>query len=128
LLLLTDKNAGKAQAVQGAKALITNEVLTEGLKYVVREKRPNSDSKTSFPSGHTSAAFTMATVITGYHPKYGWLAYGTAAAIGWSRVDVRAHHWWDVVAGAGLGCAVGSHYTHQHLTAGPGGMKVNWRF
>jgi membrane-associated phospholipid phosphatase len=53
----------KQEAVQGAKSLLVTGLATELLKATVREKRPNSDALTSFPSGHTSAAFAMATAL-----------------------------------------------------------------
>ena len=59
----------------------------------------------SFPSGHTTVAFAIATALsreTGarWAP---WLAYPLAAAVGWSRVHDREHWTSDVVAGAALG-------------------------
>lgn len=128
LTLALDHEKGKAEAVQGAKTLAVTCAATQLLKLTVRERRPGSDSRTSFPSGHTSAAFAMATVLGDYKPKCKLLAYGVAATIGWSRVKVDAHHWWDVVAGAGLGYAIGKHYTGQTIMAGPDGVSVNWKF
>jgi len=128
LSLLSDGKAAKPEMLQGAKALIATEAFTEALKYTVREKRPHSESLTSFPSGHTSAAFAMATVVADYKPKYAWLAYGTAAAIGWSRVEVGAHHWQDVVAGAALGYFTAKHFTGQHLNVTPTGVSYNWNW
>ena len=60
----------------------------------------------SFPSGHASAGFTAATLITdsGGSPLV-W--YPLAAAVGLSRVHVRIHHASDVVAGAVVGVALG---------------------
>jgi membrane-associated phospholipid phosphatase len=70
----------------------------------------------------------MATVLGDYKPQYKWFAYGIATTIGWSRVKLEAHHWWDVVAGAGLGYAVGKHYTRQSILVGSDGVSVNWKF
>lgn len=128
LSLMTDGKTAKPEMVQGAKALLVTGLLTQALKYTVREKRPNSESLTSFPSGHTSAAFAMATIVADYKPKYKWLAYGTATAIGISRVTVGAHHWHDVVAGAALGYFVAKHFTNQHFAVTPTGVGVSWRF
>jgi membrane-associated phospholipid phosphatase len=61
----------------------------------------------AFPSGHATAAFSLARVASEYHPKYKWLWYGIAARIAWSRVKVNAHDWDDVIAGAALGCWIG---------------------
>ncbi len=128
LSLLSDGQAGKAEALQGAKALVVTAVLTEAIKRIIREKRPNSNELTSFPSGHASVAFAMATVVADYQPEYKWLAYGAAATISWSRVEVGAHHWQDVVAGAALGYAVAKRYTGQDLVVTPGGVAYQWKF
>jgi len=66
LPLLTD---GKNHALRAADALGTSVLLAEGLKNVVREKRPDANSRDSFPSGHATAAFAVATVESQFHPK-----------------------------------------------------------
>lgn len=127
LTLALDGKKGKQEAVQAAKALVVTGLATQALKAIVRDKRPNSDSLTSFPSGHTSAAFAMATCIADYKPKYKWLAYGTAAIIGWSRVRVHDHEWDEVVAGALLGHYIAKHYTTaKNVTVSPTG--ISFRF
>jgi len=68
----------------------------------------------SFPSGHTIAAFSVATVFADRHPKYKWVAYGLAGVVGFSRVSLQAHHPSDVFAGAVLGYAI-AHYTVLRL-------------
>lgn len=77
--------------------------VTEGLKYAVREQRPNGGTH-SFPSLHTAAAFAGAGYL---QARYGWkvgLPFQFAAAlVGFSRVQSRDHHWYDVVAGAAIG-------------------------
>ncbi len=57
----------------------------------------------SFPSGHTTAAFMFAGIISSFYP--GWLeaAYLWAGLIGLSRVLLGVHYPGDVAAGAVLG-------------------------
>src|SRR5208282_4597696 len=67
--------------------------------------RPNG----SFPSGHTIAAFSVATVIARRYGNHKWVpyvAYGTATLIGFSRVTLSAHFTSDVFAGAVLGYSI----------------------
>jgi len=66
----------------------------------------------SFPSGHTIAAFSVATVFADRYPKPLWrplLAYGLASVVGFSRLSVQSHFTSDVFAGAALGYIV-THY------------------
>lgn len=60
----------------------------------------------SFPSGHASAGFMAATLITDAGGSAAvW--YPAAAVVGLSRVHVSIHHASDVVAGAVVGVALG---------------------
>jgi hypothetical protein len=79
------------------------------LKKTIKEERPDHSDNESFPSGHTALAFSAATSL---HKEFGkecpWVSvagYGVATIIGAERVISERHHWYDVVAGAGLGFA-----------------------
>jgi membrane-associated phospholipid phosphatase len=67
------------------------------------------------PSGHTSTAFSLATVAERH---YGWKvgvpAYVFASSIGLSRIESKRHHLSDVVAGAALGVIVGRTVTRMN--------------
>ncbi|NCO35799.1 MAG: hypothetical protein AUJ92_21485 [Armatimonadetes bacterium CG2_30_59_28] len=128
LLLCLDGKEGKREATQGAEALMATGIATELLKATVNEKRPNSDARDSFPSGHTSAAFAMATVLGEDMPQYKWPVYGAAAVIGWSRVEVGDHHWHDVIAGAALGHLIGKHFVNKRLAVTSNGVafQTQW--
>lgn len=126
-LYLFGGKEGKETAVVSARALLETGLATTLLKHTIREKRPTGNSRTSFPSGHTSAAFAFATVLAERHPKYQWAAYGAATLVGWSRVEVRAHRWRDVLAGAALGHWIGRRAVkRQHLFFGPEGVGLRW--
>ena len=66
----------------------------------------------SFPSGHTIAAFSIATVFTkryAQHRWVPWVAYSLAGAVGFSRITLRAHFTSDVFAGAVLGYSISNY-------------------
>lgn len=64
---------------------------------------------TSWPSGHAAVAASVAAVLAPRLSRRARLAVATASlAVGWSRTYVGVHHPTDVVAGLGLGCAVGA--------------------
>jgi len=90
------------------QALIVTEAYTGLLKYTVQRPRPDGSDNLSFPSGHTSAAFSLATVAE-HH--YGWKvgvpAYLLASGIGLSRIESNKHNLSDVLAGATIGLIVG---------------------
>jgi membrane-associated phospholipid phosphatase len=63
----------------------------------------------SFPSGHTIAAFSIATIFANRYRRHRWVpfvAYGLAAAVGFSRVSLQAHFPSDVLAGAVFGYSI----------------------
>jgi membrane-associated phospholipid phosphatase len=83
-------------------------LLTLILKYAIREKRPDSSDRLSFPSGHSATAFAFASVVGIHHDWTLTLpAYLIAAGVGFSRVNDKKHHIHDVLAGATIGIAYG---------------------
>jgi membrane-associated phospholipid phosphatase len=63
----------------------------------------------SFPSGHTIAAFSVATVVARRYRNHRWVpwvAYGGAAMVGLSRLSLSAHFASDVFMGAALGYSI----------------------
>lgn len=85
------------------KTQLSVALITEVLKHMVGRVRPNGLDNKSFPSGHTSAAFTGASYI---HYRYGLVkalpAYFCASIVGNVRVHKQAHFPTDVFAGAGI--------------------------
>ena len=77
------------------------------LKAIVKEERPDHSDNKSFPSGHATMAFAAARSIDKeFRKDCIWIpiaGYAAATAIGVERVVNKHHHWYDVVAGAGLG-------------------------
>lgn len=85
------------------KTFLTTLGATYALKLAIEKERPNGESM-SFPSGHTSAAFSGASFIQQrYGWQYGFPAYLGASFVGWSRVKADQHYIEDVLAGAAIG-------------------------
>ena len=142
----------QAVALDGISAsIIASGLITEPLKYTVGRSRPYSNKGAydfhpfsgadSFPSGHATEAFAVATVITEHYP-FLWVkisSYGLASAVGYARMNSRAHWASDVLAGAAIGTFTGEvvvrfnkGYRHVELAPliGPGfkGAELVWSF
>jgi len=93
-------------------ALLSNIIaqgVTGSLKLISQYPRPNGENNHSFPSGHSSNAFTNATIL---HEEYGhrsvWYSIGgytAATSVGAMRVLKNKHWMADVLMGAGIGIA-----------------------
>jgi len=91
-------------------------VVNSALKSLVDRSRPadptamaglRRPTSASFPSGHSLAAWCAATLLAEDDP-WAPLYYVTAAAVSWSRIQLRHHHATDVVSGSILGCVLGA--------------------
>ncbi len=79
---------------------------TVALKLSVDRTRPDGRNH-SFPSGHTSTVFAVATIISYEYPDWRIPAYSLAGAVGLSRIALGRHYVGDVLAGAAIGIASG---------------------
>lgn len=90
------------------KATLYSSLVTNMLKYTIREPRPNGSARNSFPSGHTTSAFAFASMVGATHGwKWGIPAYGIAGFVGASRINDNAHWLHDVIGGATIGIGYG---------------------
>lgn len=125
----------KSTALLIGEAIADSEIVTTIAKDIDLRKRPQDlhkdgdfvntwfqgksgglQSNGSFPSGHTIAAFSTATIIArryGNHKWVPWVAYGTAAAIGFSRMTLSSHWGSDVFVGGVMGYTI-SRFTVLH--------------
>ena len=112
---IENKRSTKLKAVYMLEALLVNEALTHGLKHVVNRPRPyitypfiipkSSGRSSSFPSGHTSLAFAMATSLSVTYPKWYYIApsFAYAGTVAYSRMYLGVHYPSDVLVGALVG-------------------------
>jgi len=101
--------------VQFSKASLATLGATAALKYSINTERPNGGSH-SFPSGHTSVAFSGASFLQKrYGWKYGIPAYIAASFVGWTRIESDNHYLKDVLAGAALGVISTYIFTDPYL-------------
>ncbi len=106
-----------------AQAVIVDNVYTTIAKKAVHRTRPDGSDNLSFPSGHTSSAFAMATVANAHFgPKVGIPSFLAASLIGASRIQSGKHNLSDVLAGATLGYIVGRTVVREN--GEPAGRKT----
>jgi len=127
----------KDKALYIGATVITSTVITTILKNTIKRTRPfitypdplqypyiqkeTSGGGYSFPSGHTSDAFSLATSVTLAYPKWYIIvpAYVWAGAVGYSRMDLGVHYPSDVLMGAVTGagsaylCYKGQQWLHK---------------
>jgi len=100
------------------RALVVNEVLTQTLKYATHRERPDRSDHRSFPSGHASATFAVATALERH---LGWKGaapvYLLASYVASSRLHDNRHYLSDVVFGATVGIIAGRTVT-RHGSSG----------
>ena len=139
------KNDARARetGVLIAEASIDSMIVYATLKGVTQRARPADgaerseffDGGSSFPSGHSTQAWTMATIIASeYHDRRSVqiAAFATATAVSVARFSAQKHYLSDVVAGSALGYGIGKYVYHKRhreisdSSATDGPVSQNW--
>jgi hypothetical protein len=119
--------------VLGAEALVDSAIVVTAVKEITQRTRPSGgrsrsdffDGGSSFPSGHSIEAWSLATVIANeYHDHVGVqiAAYGIASAVSVARFTGQKHYLSDVLVGSAMGFGIGRYVyrTHHQTKPGPG--------
>jgi membrane-associated phospholipid phosphatase len=110
--------------VLSAEALVNGLLVSGALKVITQRSRPAGgherseffDGGSSFPSGHSTQVWSVATVIASeYHDRRSVqiAAYATATAVSVARFTGGKHYISDVVAGSALGFGIGKYVYHK---------------
>ncbi len=119
--LVTHRRGVVQAALRAAESVALGTVVAQAGKYAVGRERPGSDpdldgtdfrffhGSPAFPSGHTTAAFALATSLSeSVHNEWATLGfYALAGGTGWARMAAERHWFTDVVAGAAVGILSG---------------------
>jgi membrane-associated phospholipid phosphatase len=118
--IVAHDDLSRVTAEDSLGASILSGTLTYVLKEAVGRSRPSAhqgayhftpfSGSASFPSGHATQAFAIASVIAARYGDKVWidtLAYGTASLVATARIYHNAHFASDVLAGALIGHAIG---------------------
>jgi membrane-associated phospholipid phosphatase len=113
-VIIKDKALMK-QALYITESIGIATIVTLSTKAIVKRERPavadtsfkavNNDFEYSFPSGHTSAAFSLATSMAIINHKWYVVvpAFSWATLVGYSRLYLGVHYPTDIIAGAIVG-------------------------
>ena len=119
LLALAGGNRGRRAALRGLLAIsLTSTLVNLPLKYLARRERPEVrrgdrphllpiPGSFSFPSGHSASAFAFTTAVAREDPRLLLFVLPLASLVAYSRVHLRVHYPFDVLAGAAIGTGMG---------------------
>lgn len=115
---ISDNNSLRKTALLSLESWLTTGIIVRGLKFVTGRARPWTGEScqsfhpfstrsrfSSFPSGHASSAFAVATIVADQSKKayIDILAYSLATLVAISRVHIDKHWASDVLVGSSIG-------------------------
>ena len=121
----THSQRARETGLLGGEALIDSGIVAAVLKRATQRPRPRAgrergdffDGGLSFPSGHSIAAWSLATVVANEYRDCRLVqvsAYGLAAAVSVSRYTGRNHFLSDVLVGSAIGYGIGRYVYRAH--------------
>jgi membrane-associated phospholipid phosphatase len=113
------------------QALAVSNAMVQTLKYATRRERPDGSGATSFPSGHASDTFAVATALERHLRWKGAVpAFAFASYVAISRMHDNRHYLSDVVFGSAVGIISGRTVTRHGrefpvtMAPVPGGVAI----
>jgi membrane-associated phospholipid phosphatase len=124
-------------ALLGLESVVISGLFTGTIKYLTHKHRPSpsvteetpwhgpgfSNAHLSFPSGHSTVSFAMATIIAseyGDYPMVTPLVYCAASLTALSRVNHNAHWMPDIILGSAIG-----HFTARVIASRHDGSRAS---
>jgi membrane-associated phospholipid phosphatase len=124
--LITHNEHAADTGIRSAEASVDSVILYAAMKAILARQRPYTGqgegkffsgnwTAGSFPSGHATLAWTLATVMAHEYPNWPMrlLMYGAATAVSTTRVTGGVHFPADVFAGSVIGFGVGTYVSHK---------------
>jgi PAP2 superfamily protein len=138
---LAENGKSRKTALLSVESFVLTGVFVQTLKYTTGRHRPytddpphtwdgprrhNSGDHMSFPSGHASSAFAVATVIASEYdnPVVSTLSYGVAAITALNRVTHNAHWSSDIFVGSAIGYFTGKAVVASHKGGGESALSL----
>jgi len=120
----THNERARETGLLGGEALIDGGIVAFTIKHATQRRRPRApepgdffESGLSFPSGHTTAAWSLATIVANEYRNKRLVqisAYGLAAAASMARFTGRNHFLSDVLVGSAIGYGIGRYVYRTH--------------
>jgi membrane-associated phospholipid phosphatase len=130
---ITKNDRARYTALKGVEAYVIGFAAAQIMKQLTHRHRPYQDdppnpnlwdgpfqpiSNSSFPSGHSTVAFAVATVVATSYSKTIWVpivCYTLAGLTAASRIYQNDHWLSDVFVGSALGYAIGRTIMNNHI-------------
>ncbi|MFA7403843.1 MAG: phosphatase PAP2 family protein [Pelobacteraceae bacterium] len=135
-----DDAKARRASLLAVESLAISGVFTWTLKFTAQRPRPYTEessttwngpslksSDTSFPSGHTTAAFSIASVLAeeySNNPFVPPIAYGLATLTGLARIYDNKHWASDAFFGGAIGYFVGKAVVSYHTSKNTSALKI----
>lgn len=96
-----------------AAVILSRGIITEAIRFLWHRPRPfaghtvnlliNHEVSGSFPSGHTTLLFALATIIYFWDKKIGWLFFALSFLACFARIFAGVHYPTDILGGIAIG-------------------------